>query len=299
MQGNFPNSPEKKIKTKIKMKQRDHKRRYKSGKFRRINENFNPVRSWVKPRRNIPKRDHKAELQESENESNRKLLERYKKRMEILRQGIDFDGKVDGKVKTANDYGDNPDIRGKPDSSTISLNERWEREYVEIKKASELKPRTDLIYFKYKNILFSVPRDRAKKDRRIKKLLSRDSITILSQEYLKAKYKGKFNEVKVKLKIKTGEAIKKEPEQPITAEILKRMPEKKEWKTLPKHLKLRGASGITKHQIAGQLEKTATEYDDIDLQAWWDSSLTQSENYEAIKSHLNPTMRDMVEILAY
>jgi len=69
------------------MKQRDHKRRYKSGKVRRINENFNPVRSWVKPRRNIPKQDHKAKVQESENEANRKLLERYKKRMEILRQG--------------------------------------------------------------------------------------------------------------------------------------------------------------------------------------------------------------------
>ena len=74
------------------MKQKDHKRKYKSGKIARINENFNPVRSRVKPRRNIPKRDHKAEVRESENEANRKLLERYKKRMEMINQGIDSDG---------------------------------------------------------------------------------------------------------------------------------------------------------------------------------------------------------------
>jgi len=72
------------------MKQKDHKRKYKSGKIARINENFNPVRSRVKPRRNIPKRDHKAEVRESENEANRKLRDRYNKRMEMIRPKDEF-----------------------------------------------------------------------------------------------------------------------------------------------------------------------------------------------------------------
>lgn len=140
------------------------------------------------------------------------------------------------------------------------------------------------IFFTYDGGLYSVSEETAQNPR-VQRLLRHKKARILSrQEALTGMAYRRTTTLHVK-----KPRVKKSP--PKSPPRLRRRPPQPTYKTRFK------ASGITKNAVAARARKAGLALDTVDINAYWDGSLTEAENYREIQKHITPTMRDMRGIL--
>jgi len=138
--------------------------------------------------------------------------------------------------------------------------------------------------------LFSIPTSKIRSDERVKALLLRDSVSVLRGDQIRKHERKELQKVTVTVKLKPK--LKKEVKKEETY-LKPRIRKRKGVEMLPEHVKIRG-SGITSMHLAREVRKAGLEFDEVDINAYVDPSLTPGEQISELRRQLNPTFRDMI-----